>query len=725
MNKILTAALGAVLLPAALSTPTDMSAQTRQNPFMVPYDTPFEIPPFDKITYDDYLPAIEKGIADRKKEIEAIANNPAIPTFDNTILAMEKSGELLEKVMLVFGALDETDNNEHMLAISEKAYPMVSAASDEMMMNDKLFQRVKYLYDRRDQLGLDGPQKRAVELSYKKFTRNGALLSAEKKNELKTINNELTQLFLSFNKNLLASTNSFELVVNDASRLKGLPAGIVATAADEAAKRGKKGQWVFTLYAPSRLPVLKFADDRNLRRDMYQGYMNLASKAPYDNRPIIGKIVKARAKKAELLGFKNFASYMTDNVMAKTPEAARDLLLQIWGPATDRVKEEVAEMQDYIKASGQNFEIAPWDYYYYSEKVRQKKFDLDENEVSAYFPLENVRKGIFTLAERLYGVTFTELPDAPKYHPEVKVYEVKDKAGKHVAVFMTDYFPRPSKRQGAWMSEFKGAFEDTDGTSARPIVYNVGNFTRPTADTPALLTLDEVATMFHEFGHGLHGMLTRAKLRSQAGTNVDRDFVELPSQITEHWAMEPELLKEFAFHYKTGEAIPEALIKKLQAAATHNQGFVTTELAGASLLDLEWGMLNPSDNDVIDVDAFEKEVARKLDMPSLIAYRYRSPYFKHVFGSDGYASGYYTYLWAEVLDTDGFELFMEKGLFDPATAKSFKENILEMGGSEDPMTLFKRFRGHEPKVDALLRNRGLAPRKTAAKGGEINVPGGK
>lgn len=725
MNKVLTAVLGAVLLPGALSIPTDMSAETRQNPFMVPYDTPFEIPPFDKITYADYLPAIEKGIADKKKEIEAIANNPATPTFDNTILAMEKSGELLNRVMLVFGALDETDNNEQMLAISEKAYPMVSAASDETMMNDKLFQRVKYLYDRRDQLGLDGPQKRAVELSYKQFTRNGALLTAEQKEQLKALNNELTQLSLTFNKNLLAATNSFEIVVEDASQLAGIPAGIVATAAEEAAKRGKSGKWVFTLHAPSRLPVLKFADDRSLREKMYQGYMNLASVAPYDNRPIIGQLVKTRAKKAHLLGFKDFASYMTDDVMAKTPDAARNLLMQVWGPTKDRVAEEEAEMQAYIDKSGKKFQLAPWDYYYYAEKVRQQKYDLDENEVSAYFAVDNVRKGIFTLAERLYGVTFTELPDAPKYHPEVKVYEVKDKDNKHVAVFMTDYFPRPSKRQGAWMSEFRGAFEDADGTSARPIVYNVGNFTRPTADTPALLTLDEVATMFHEFGHGLHGMLTKAKLRSQAGTNVDRDFVELPSQITEHWAMEPELLKEFAFHYKTGEVIPESLINKLQAASTHNQGFELTERVTAALLDLEWGELNPKDSDNIDVDAFEKQVAAKLDMPSTIAYRYRSPYFKHIFGGDQYASGYYTYLWAEVLDTDGFELFSEKGIFDPATAKSFKENILEMGGSEDPMTLFKRFRGHEPKVDALLRNHGLTPRTEGAKGGDINVPGGK
>ncbi|MDE6091147.1 MAG: M3 family metallopeptidase [Duncaniella sp.] len=725
MNKLVTAALGALLLPVALSTPNDMIAQTRQNPFMVPYETPFGIPPFEQISYEDYMPAIEKGIADKRAEIEAIANNPATPTFDNTILAMEKSGDLLQRVMLVFGALDETDNNEQMLAISEKAYPMVSAASDEIMMNDKLFQRVKYLYDRRDQLGLDGPQKRALELAYKDFTRNGALLSPEKKEELKALNNELSLLFLTFNKNLLASTNSFEIVVDDPAQLAGIPAGIVATAAEEANKRGKSGKWVFTLHAPSRLPVLKYADNRDLREKMYQGYMNLASTAPYDNRPVIEKLVKARAKKAHLLGYDTFAAYMTDNVMAKTPDAARNLLLQIWGPTKDRVKEEVAEMQTYIDQSGEKFTLAPWDYYYYAEKVRQKKFDLDENEVSAYFSVDNVRKGIFTLAERLYGVTFTELPDAPKYNPEVKVYEVKDKDNNHVAVFMTDYFPRPSKRQGAWMSEFRSAYEDADGTSARPIVYNVGNFTRPTADTPALLTLDEVATMFHEFGHGLHGMLTKAKLRSQAGTNVDRDFVELPSQITEHWALEPELLKEYAFHYKTGQPIPESLVKKVQAASTHNQGFEMTERVTAALLDLEWGELNPTDSDKIDVDAFEEQVAAKLDKPSQIAYRYRSPYFKHIFGSDGYASGYYTYMWAEVLDTDGFELFSEKGIFDPATAKSFKENILEMGGSEDPMTLFKRFRGHEPKVDALLRAHGLTPRPEGAKGGDINTPGGK
>ncbi|MDE5692826.1 MAG: M3 family metallopeptidase, partial [Duncaniella sp.] len=418
---------------------------------------------------------------------------------------------------------------------------------------------------------------------------------------------------------------------------------IVATAAAEAKERGKDGKWVFTLHAPSRLPVLKYADSRAVREKMYKGYINLASQAPYDNRPIIGEIVKLRARKAAILGYKDFASYMTDNVMAKTPEAATDLLMKIWTPAVNRAKEEIVEMTDYARGEGQNITIEPWDYYYYAEKVRAKKYDLDENEVSAYFALDNVRKGIFTLAEKLYGVKFTEMPDAPKYNPEVIVYDVTDaKSGEHVAVFMTDYFPRATKRQGAWMDELRGSFADADGTVQRPIVYNVGNFTRPAGDTPALLTVDEVETMFHEFGHGLHGMLSRAKLRSQSGTNTDRDFVELPSQITEHWAMEPELLKDFAFHYKTGEVIPTELINKLQAASTHNQGFTTTELAGAALLDLAWGAVNPAEGDNIDVDAFEKQVADRLGMPKEIAYRYRSPYFKHVFGSDGYASGYYT-----------------------------------------------------------------------------------
>lgn len=717
MKSIIT---GAMLAVALTTIPPAMNAQNeRVNPFLAPYGTVYDIPPFEKIKYSDYLPAFEEGIARQRAEIKAIAENPAAPTFENTILAMEKSGELLTRVMLVFSSLNETDNTPEMQEISEVAYPMVSAASDEISMNPALFKRVKSLYDNREKLGLSASEKKAVEDSYKSFTRNGALLSDEQKEQLKEVNKRLTDLYLVFNKNLLAATNDFGIIVDNEAELAGIPAGTVATAASEAAAKGHTGKWLFTLHAPSRLPVLKFASDRGLREKMYKGYTGLASSAPYDNRPVIGDIVKIRARKAAILGFKDYASYMTDNVMAKTPEAANDLLLQIWGPAKAKVAEEVAEMQALADSEGAGIKIAPWDYYYYAEKVRAKKYDLDEKEVSAYFALDNVRKGIFSLAEKLYGVKFSELPEAPKYNPEVTVYDVTDaKTGEHVAVFMTDYFPRASKRQGAWMSEFKGSFVDPDGTVGRPIIYNVGNFTRPTADTPALLTVDEVQTMFHEFGHGLHGMLSRAKLRSQSGTNVDRDFVELPSQITEHWAFSPELLKDYAFHYKTGEAIPASLVDKLEAASTHNQGFMTTELAGAALLDLAWGSYVPAEGETVDVDKFEKEVAARLDMPSLIAYRYRSPYFKHIFGSDGYASGYYTYLWAEVLDTDGFELFKEKGIFDPATARSFKENILEMGGSVDPMELFVKFRGHRPSVNALLRNRGLQPLDINQKGGK-------
>lgn len=697
----------------ALSCTGQMQAgNMHKNPFLERYDTPYEIPPFDKIAYEDYIPALKAGIEQQKKQVEAIINNDATPTFDNTILAYERSGEILEKVAMVFFALDESNSSDEMVAIAEQFYPMFSRHSDEIMMSEGLFKRVKYLYDNREAIGLANDQLRAVEQLYKNFTRNGALLDPARKEQLKSVNTELTDLYLKFNKNLLNATNAFYIVVDSRDKLSGLPASSVAVAAEEAASRGLgDGKWVFTLHAPSRLPLLQYADNRELRRQMYEGYTSLTSSGEYDNKPVINKILQARSKKAGLLGFADYGSYMTDNVMAKNIDNAENLLMQIWKPAVARVKEEVSEMQAIVDQEGGGFKIAPWDYYYYAEKVRQKKYDLDEAEVRAYFAVDSVRNGIFSMAERLYGLKFTEMPDAPKYYDEVNVYDVTDVAtGEHIAVFMTDYFPRASKRQGAWMSEFKGSWTNPDGTSSRPIIYNVGNFSKPTAATPSLLTLDEVETMFHEFGHGLHGMLSRARYKSQAGTNVDRDFVELPSQIHEHWAMEPELLRMYAHHYKTGEPIPDELIAKLEAAATHNQGFMTTELAGAALLDLQYGKLNPSGD--IDIEAFENEVADKLGMPAELTFRYRSPYFKHIFGSDGYASGYYTYLWAEVLDTDGFELFKEKGIFDPATAKSFKENILEKGGSEDPMKLYINFRGSAPSVDALLRSRGLAPQTT-------------
>lgn len=679
------------------------ASEMHENPFMSAYDTPYEIPPFDKIEYDDYLPALKAGIEQKKAQIDSITANPEEATFDNTIMPLERSGEILDRVAYVFFALDESNSSDEMVKIAEEFYPTYSQFGDEMTMNDALFQRIKHVYDNRE--GLDPDKKLAVENYYKQFTRNGALLPADKKEELKTVNTELANLYLTFNKNLLAATNAFEIVVADSTRLAGLPQSSIDQAAEEAKNRGKEG-WVFTLHAPSRLPLLQFAQDRDLRKQMYEGYTTLASDGQYNNLPVINKILQARAKKAALLGFKNFGEYMTDNVMAKNVKNAEDLLMQIWEPAVSRVHEEVAEMQAVVNEEGADFKIAPWDYYYYAEKVRKKKYDLDENEVRQYFALDSVRNGIFSMAGKLYGVKFTEMPDAPKYHPEVTVYDVTDATtDEHIAVFMTDYFPRDSKRQGAWMSEFKGSWQNADSTSSRPVIYNVGNFSRPGNGVPALLTIDEVETMFHEFGHGLHGMLSKARLKSQAGTNVDRDFVELPSQIHEHWAFEPEMLKMYAHHWKTGEVIPDALIKKLQDAATHNQGFTTAELAGAALLDLQFGKLNPSED--IDIAEFQQTVANNLGMPSELTFRYRAPYFKHIFGSDGYASGYYTYLWAEVLDTDGFELFKEKGIFDPETAKSFKENVLERGGSADPMELYVKFRGHEPSVDALLRNRGL------------------
>ena len=624
-------------------------------------------------------------------------------------MPLERSGEIIDRVAAVFFALDESNNSPEMVAIAEEFYPMYSQFSDEITMDDALFQRIRSLYERRDQMGLSPDRRKAVEDYYKVFARNGALLDAAAKDSLKALNTELTELYLTFNRNLLNATNAFSVVVDDKSALAGLPDGSIAVAAEEAASRGLgEGHWVFTLHAPSRLPLLQYADNRDLRKKIYHGYTTLASSGEYNNLPVISRILQVRAKKAALLGFENYGAYMTSNVMAKTVGAAEDLLMQIWRPAVARVQSEVAEMQQLADSENAGITIEPWDYYYYAEKVRRKKFNLDENEVRAYFAVDSVRKGIFGMAERLYGIKFTEMPDAPKYYPEVTVYDVTDAAtGEHVAVFMTDYFTRASKRQGAWMSEFKGSWQNADGSSSRPIIYNVGNFTRPTADTPALLTLDEVETMFHEFGHGLHGMLSRAPLKSQAGTNVDRDFVELPSQIHEHWAFEPELLRTYAHHYKTGEVIPDELIAKLEASATHNQGFTTAELAGAALLDLQFGKLNPEGD--VDVAAFQDSVTTALGMPSQLTFRYRAPYFKHIFGSDGYASGYYTYLWAEVLDTDGFELFKQKGIFDPETARKFKEYVLEKGGSEDPMELYIRFRGQAPTVDALLRNRGLTP----------------
>lgn len=700
MNKTLLTVASAI----AVTLSACNSNKMEQNPFLADYTTQYGIPPFDQIKYEHYLPAVEKGIAEQNAEIEAIIANPATPDFENTILALDNSGQRLNKVAYVFFALSESDNTPEMQELNPKISSLLTAHSDNMGMNADLFNRIHDVYNRRDSLGLNTAQLRLLDNYYKDFVRSGALLDEEKKAGLKVVNQQLSDAFIAFNENVLNGTNNWELVVENEAELSGLPEGTIATAAEEAKARGKEGKWVFTLHAPSRLAVLTYANNRNLREKMWKGYTSLATDSAYCNYDNINTILKLRTRKARLLGFENFADFAIDNVMAKTTKNAEDLLYKIWTPAIAKVKEEVADMQAYINAEGNNFKVAPWDYYYYAEKVKAQKFNISEDQVRPYFKLENVVEGLFFVANKLYGITFTELKDAPKYNPEVTVYEVKDAAGEHLAVFMTDYFPRATKRQGAWMSEFKGAC-NYDSINERPIIYNVGNFTRPSGDMPALLTLDEVETAFHEFGHGLHGMMTRAAYRGQAGTNVDRDLVELPSQIMEHWAFEPEVLAVYAKHYKTGEVIPADLIEKLNASAKFNQGFATTELAGAALLDIEWHKV--SHDQPVNVPEFEAAVAKKLNLPEELTFRYRSTYFKHIFGSDGYAAGYYTYLWAEVLDADGFDLFAEKGIFDKATADAFRTNILEMGGSDDPMKLYIQFRGQEPNPDALLRNRGL------------------
>lgn len=671
---------------------------------MKPYETEYQIPPFEQIQIGDYMPAFEAGIAEANAKIDSIVANPDAPTFENTIEPLSCLSPTLERVMSVLMALVEADSTPELTEVSEQIMPKYTAFSDEMMMNQELFKRVQTVYNNIDTVNQPLDERRAIEDTYRQFERNGATLPADKQAQLKKVNSTLTELYLKFNKNLLAANNAFEIVVDDKAKLSGIPQTTIDNAATEAETRGKKGKWVFTLHAPSRLAVLQYADNRDLREAMWKGYTSNATQGENDNRPVINQIVKARAEKARILGYKDFAAYMTADKMARTPEAAEALLLKVWEPAKAKVKEEVAEMQALSDAAGNNFKIAPWDYYYFAEKVRQKKYAMDEAAIRPYFAVDSVRKGIFEMANRLYGITFEEMPDAPRYHKDVKVYDVKDADGKHLAVFMTDYYTRPSKRQGAWMEELKTSWINKDGSVERPIIYNVCNYAPPTGDTPALLSIDDVQTTFHEFGHALHGMLSRARLRSQSGTSVDRDFVEFPSQFHEHWAFNPELLKEYAHHYKTGELIPDSLVQKINDAAKHNMGFMTAELSGAALLDLNWGYLNPEGE--VDVMAFENSVAEKLGMPSELTFRYRSPYFKHIFGDEGYASGYYTYLWAEVLDADAFEMFAKEGIFNPECAAKLK-TVLESGGSEDPMVLFETMRGHRPTPDALLRQRGL------------------
>lgn len=677
-----------------------------QNPFLAPYTTKYGIPPFEKITYADYLPAVEAGIKQQNEEVNEIVVNRARADFDNTVLALDNCGEILNKVSYVFYALSESDATPEMQKLAEKLSPMLTAQNDELYMNAGLFKKVKAVHDNADKLGLTKAQKRLTEKYYKRFVRTGALLTPAYQDTLKAINTKLASLQLSFTQNVMHEIANNLIVVDDESRLKGLSQQTIDDAAKLAKEKGMEGKWVFTASGATRLAVLTSADDRALREEMYKTYTNTASRGnEWDNSKNINEIMQLRQKKAKLLGFKTFADYAVEPVMAKTVDAAEGLLMQIWTPAVAKVGEEVADMQAYADKYGDNIKLAAWDYYYYAEKVKKEKFNFSEDEVRPYFALDNVVKnGIFYVANKLWGLTFTEMKNAPKYNPEVTVYDVKDAQGKHLAVFMTDYYPRATKAQGAWMSELSTAY-DYEGKSERPIIYNVASMTPPTKNAPSLLTLDEVQTVFHEFGHALNGMMTTAPFRGLAGTNIDRDMVEMPSQLNEHWALVPEVLKNYATHYKTGKVIPQELVDKLIESSKFNQGFMTTELVGAALLDIEWHKIDWCKD--IDVKGFENYVSRRLHKPELVEYRYRSPYFKHIFDNDQYSCGYYTYLWSQVLEADAWDRFEKEGPMNVNTAKDYYKYILSPGDTEDAMTLYKLFRGKEPNADALLRNRGL------------------
>ncbi len=682
----------------------------KDNPFMMDYTNEYGIPPFDKISYGDYEPALEAGIEQQNAEIDSIIKNTEAPNFENTILALDNSGEIFNRVAYVFMALSSSDNTEEMQKLAETIEPKITAQNDEMYMNDALFAKVKAVHENADKLGMDSVQKRLTDKYYKRFVRNGALLTPEQKDTLKNLNRQIGDAARKFTNNVQHDMDNCVVFITDKEQLKGLDQATIDGAAKMAEEKGKKGQWAFTATGATRLAVLTYADSRDLRKQMYELYTSTANHGDeWDNSQPIRDIIRLRQHKAELLGFKTFADYATDPVMAKTVDAAEGLLMQIWAPAIKKVDEEVADMQAYANAHGDTAAIQPWDYYYYAEKVKKDKFNFSEEDVRPYFCLDSVvQNGIFYIAHELYGLTFTEMKDAPKYNPEVTVYDVKDAQGKHVAVFMTDYYPRATKAQGAWMSEFQCEY-NYNGESVRPIVYNVGSMTPPSGDTPSLLTWDEVQTVFHEFGHALHGMLTQAQFRGLAGTNTDRDFVELPSQMNEHWAFAPEVLRHYARHYKTGEVIPDSLIEKLNESAQFNMGFMTTELAGAALLDIYWHKKAWTDEEInkVDIKAFEQEVAKTLNMPAIVEYRYRSPYFKHIFADDEYSCGYYTYLWAQVLEADGFAVFEKAGALSKEAADNYRTNILEAGDTEDAMVLFKRYRGAEPSPTALLRNRGL------------------
>ena len=675
------------------------------NPFLNKYDTPYEMPPFEQIRAAHFMPAFLKGFEEQRKEIQEIINNPDKPTFKNTIKAMEYSGQLLTKVGGVFRPLNSANTNDTLQKINKELSPLYSRHNDDISLNDSLFQRVKYVNEHKDDLNLTEEEKKILDDTYKSFVRSGAALNVEDKAKLRKINEEMSLLSVQFGENLLAETNGFRLVIDKKEDLAGLPESVISQAAAMAKSLEMEGKWVFTLQVPSMTPFLQYSSRRDLREKLFTGYfMKGDNDNDRDNKAIIAKIARLRIERSHLLGYKSYADFVLEKNMAKNPEKVTEFLGKVWAAAIPVAKEEVRSQQEMINKEGGKFKLMPWDWWFYSEKIKKEKYDLDDEMTRPYFQIDNVMEGMFYVANRLYRLEFNERWDLPKYHPDVKTFEVT-RDDKHVGILLIDNYPRPSKRGGAWCGAYRGQSRDINGKMITPIVTMVTNSTPPTAGEPSLLTSEEASTLFHEFGHALHQLLSNSTYPGVSGTSVPRDFVELPSQIMEHWVLEPEVLKVYAKHFKTGEVIPAALVDKLDKTGKFNMGFVTVEYLAAALLDMEYHTLTePAE---INIREFEKKAMEKYSLIPEIKPRYRSTYFNHIWSS-GYASGYYSYIWCEILDADAFQAFRETGdIFNREVADKFEEEILSKGGTRDPLAMYIAFRGKEPGIEALLLNRGL------------------
>ncbi len=697
--------IGKQIFVAAMAIAACGCGKKADNPLFNEFTAPFGIAPFDEISIDDYREGMLKGMEEEKAEIEAIINNPEAPTFENTIVALDQSGKLLSKVRGTFSPISSSNSTDETRALEKEMSPLFSTHNDDINLNPELFARVKAVYDTKDQLDLTAEEKTVLENIYKSFVNSGAELNDEQKEQLRELNMEISMLQLTFSQNLLYETNNSFVVVDKLEDMAGLPQANIDAAAKMAEENGQPGKWMFNMQRPSCNPVLQYCSNRELREKVYHAYYNRGNRDnEYDNKAISAKLVELRLKKAQLMGYENYAQMALEQRMAKTPEAVYDLLDQVWGPAVKKAQEELDDIRAEIRKEGHSFEPAGWDYMYYLDKAKQAKFAVDEQEIRSYMEINNDMQGIFHVANKLYGLSFKEITDqVPSYEPTAKAYEVLDKDGTTLAIFYGDYYPRDGKRAGAWCTSFRGQ-SYKDGKRVIPIVVNCCNMTAPTADMPALQSIDNVETMFHEFGHALHSFMRDVQYNGAGG--VERDFVELPSQINEHWAFEPEVLAVYAKHYQTGEIIPMELVNKIVESAKYGQGFATVEYIAASLSDMDLHVLTeiPENLNVMD---FEAEKLAERGIPSQILPRYRMTNFSHTMGG-GYTAGYYSYMWAEVLDADGFEAFAETGdIFNQEVADKFRKYVLTPGGIDDGMVMYKNFRGREPKIDALLRNRGL------------------